>query len=120
MARRRSCVLIAPCFRRFSQIDSQRCRRGRRQPQPSSRVPSHAELFFDLQFLKAGTNFFMRQYFPRAQLAPSLFFDTGRRPGLLMLASAGTVAVVLVEGLLSFRRIEGTIADRFRTDEVKK
>jgi lipopolysaccharide transport system permease protein len=36
----------------------------------------------------------------------------GQAPGLLMLASAGMVAVVLVGGLLFFQRIEGTIADR--------
>jgi lipopolysaccharide transport system permease protein len=36
----------------------------------------------------------------------------GRAPGLMLLASAGMVAVVLVGGLLFFQRVEGTVADR--------
>jgi len=36
----------------------------------------------------------------------------GRAPGLVVLASAGMVTVVLVGGLLFFQRMEGTIADR--------
>ena len=36
----------------------------------------------------------------------------GQAPGLLLLASSGMVAVVLVGGLFFFQRMEGTVADR--------
>jgi len=36
----------------------------------------------------------------------------GQAPGLLLLASSGAVAVVLVGGLFFFNRMESTVADR--------